>query len=157
MATHSYSCLTQCTLLLGVFLTSAPSCVKQEEKAQPPSSHVHAQPEVPSSYPLEVALFTSMAMCMPLDAVNLLMWQKASPETKHALVCLTSLMGPENRRALSGRRPTLAWRTECLSYACWSLPTPDPCHPKGNSTANVKIHIASQSILSFVGEMFLYS
>lgn len=30
----------------------------------------------------------------------------------------------------------------CLSHARWSLPTPDSYHPKGNSTANIKIVLA---------------
>lgn len=97
----------------------SPSCVTQEQKSHVPLLVVL------SSTPWKWLLLTSAASWMPLDDVNLFIWKRASPETKHALVCVASLVGSHSRRVLWWLRPALS---------CWSLPQPlTPAIPKGMS------------------------
>lgn len=139
---------------------SSQLCEAGAESAHPPSALFSHRMNYPLLTLWKWLLVTSTTSWMPLDDVNLLIWKRASPETKHALVCLASPVGSDNPRVLWRLRPALAWWTETASLICLleSPPTPHSCHPKGNSTAKTEngAHTDSHSTLSFLGEKFLY-
>lgn len=139
---------------------SSQLCEAETECTPPPPAIFIQRLKYPLLIPWRCLLRTSAIGRMPLDNVNLFIWKRASPETKHALVGQASLVWLDNRRVLWGPRPALVMNRECLSFACWRLPpTPNPCHPKGNSTAKNKnsARTISYSKLSFLNEKFPYS
>lgn len=138
---------------------SSQLCEAGVESSHPPLAMFSHRMNYPLLTLWKWLLVTSTTSWMPLDDVNLLIWKRASPETKHALVCLASPVGSHNLRVLWRLRPALAW-TETASLICLpeSPPTPHSCHPKGNSTAKTEngAHTAAHSTLSSLGEKFLY-
>lgn len=111
---------------------SSQLCEAGAESSHPPSAMFSHRMNYPLLTRWKWPLVTSTTSWMPLDDVNLLIWKRASPETKHALVCLASPVGSDNPRVLWRLRPALAWWTETASLICLleSPPRLTPATPK---------------------------
>lgn len=129
------------------------------ECTHPPLAMFNYGLKYPLLAPWKLFLFASTTSWMPLDDVNLFIWKRASPETKHALVCPASLPGQTIRGFCKGWDHPLYEHRLPLICLLECYPIPNLCHPKGISTAKNKssVRTAFPSIFSLLGKKFLSS
>lgn len=151
---------------MQIIIRGRPDVSSQLREAGTESTHPslfgHVQPhdEVPSSYSLKVAsghinnIVDAFGWCQPLT-------MKKSKSRNKACIGVPGKSGGVRQSdsfCESGVYPGMMNRDGLSHLPAGVSPHFSPCHPKGNAPATTKngAHTASHSILSFLGEKFLY-